>query len=341
MKVLLYEQNANLQKKSGIGRALRHQKKALELNGVEVTFNPKENYDLVHINSSFSKSYRFVKRLNKKKIPCVVHGHSTYEDFRQSFRLWRLIEPWFDRNLSKIYGEAKYIITPTPYSKSLIENYKVTKCPVEAISNGVDLSLYQHDEEKIKAYKEHFKLKEGQKVVISIGLLFKRKGLLDFMEVARKMPDVTFIWFGALNSILIPHEINKAIRQRPKNVIMAGYIDGAIIKGALQGADCFFFPSYEETEGIVVLEALASKIPLLVRDIGVYNGWLKNNYNCYMANNNAEFIEKINYIFTHDNQEMINNGYEVAKERDLAIIGKALINAYNNVIANTKKHDEE
>jgi len=42
MKVLLYEQNANMQKKSGIGRALRHQKFALENNGHEVTFDPKD-----------------------------------------------------------------------------------------------------------------------------------------------------------------------------------------------------------------------------------------------------------------------------------------------------------
>ena len=31
--------------------------------------------------------------------------------------------------------------------------------------------------EKIKAYKEHFNIKEGQKVVIGVGLLFKRKGM--------------------------------------------------------------------------------------------------------------------------------------------------------------------
>ena len=332
MKVLLYEQNANMQKKSGIGRALRHQKKALELNGIETTFNPKDTYDFVHINSSFSKSYRFVKKLNKKGIPCVVHGHSTYEDFRESFRLWRFIEPWFDRNLTKIYGEAKMIITTTPYSKKLIENYECTKCPVEAISNGIDLDEYAYELEKINAFKNHFKIKEGQKVVIGIGLLFKRKGLHDFIEVARRMPNITFIWFGALNSILVTHEINKAIRHRPKNVIMAGYIDGAIIKGAMQGADCFFFPSYEETEGIVVLEALASRVPLLVRDIPVYNRWLENNKNCYMANNNDEFIEKINFILENNNSEIIENGFKVAEERNLKTIGKSLIETYKRII---------
>jgi len=337
MKVLLYEQNANMQKKSGIGRALRHQKKALELNGIETTFDINDTYDFVHINSSFAKSYRLVKKLNKKGIPCVVHGHSTYEDFRESFRMWKTIEPWFDNNLTKIYGEAKYIITPTPYSKGLIENYKCTKCPVEAISNGIDLVEYAHDEAKIEAYKKHFNIQEGQKVVIGVGLLFKRKGLHDFFEVARKMPDVTFIWFGHLQKILCTHEINKAIKNRPSNVIMPGYIDGAVIKGAMQAADCFFFPSYEETEGIVTLEALCSKIPLLVRDIPVYNGWLEKDKNCYMASSNDEFVEKIRYIFQADNSKILEEGYKIAEERSLDKIGKQLLAAYNRVIEQQNK----
>ena len=70
MKVLIYEQNANMQKRSGIGRALRHQKRALESNGIETTFDKKDTYDLVHINSSFKKSYKFMRQLQKKKKFC-------------------------------------------------------------------------------------------------------------------------------------------------------------------------------------------------------------------------------------------------------------------------------
>ena len=42
----------------------------------------------------------------------------------------------------------------------------------------------------------------------------------------------------------------------------------------MTAADAFFFPSREETEGIVVLEALASHQDVVVRDIPVYKGWL-------------------------------------------------------------------
>lgn len=45
----------------------------------------------------------------------------------------------------------------------------------------------------------------------------------------------------------------------------------------MTGADAFFFPSREETEGIVVLEALASRQHLVLRDIPVYDGWVDQN----------------------------------------------------------------
>ncbi len=74
-----------------------------------------------------------------------------------------------------------------------------------------------------------------------------------------------------------PKNIRQIVKEEhPDNVIFPGYIRGEIIEGAYSGADLFFFPSYEETEGIVVLEALASKQNVLVRDIPVYDGWLED-----------------------------------------------------------------
>jgi len=226
-----------------------------------------------------------------------------------------------------MYKHAGMIITPTPYSKKLIEGYKLGP-KVIAISNGIEVVDYQHDEKKIDDFKKFFNIENGQKVVIGIGYPFQRKGILDFFEVARKFPDVKFIWFGHLQKMLTQVKILRGIKHRPDNVIMPGYIDNSIIKGAMQYASCLFFPSYEETEGIVVLEALASHCLVLVRRIGVYDGWLKENENCLMASSNEEFAEKLNYLFDHDCHKLVDSGYELAEKRNLAIVGEQLKAAY-------------
>ena len=328
MKVLLYFESIDKIKKSGIGRAMRHQITALESAGVDYTIDPKDNYDMVHINTLWANSKKLLKKCNKNGIPAIVHGHSTYEDFRDSFRLWKVMKLWFYPQLTYMYKHAGMIITPTPYSEKLIKGYGLCDKVVN-LSNGIELSEYAPDEEKVEAFKKHFNI-TNQKVVIGIGFPFARKGLHDFIEVARQNPDVTFIWFGYLQRILTSMKMLKAMKHKPDNVFLPGYIDNSIIKGAMQYAECLFFPSYEETEGIVVLEALASRLPVLVRDIGVYDPWLVDGKNCLKAKNNEEFNAKLHQIMSSDNSKMVEEGYKVVEERTLEKIGKELKNIYED-----------
>ncbi len=329
MKVLLYSQKNKLLVRSGIGRAFYHQKKALESIGVEYTVDPNDTFDLVHVNIAHSRK---IKQF-RKKYPVIVHGHSTVQDFRRSFTAWRFIAPFFYKHLQNTYGAADLIITPTRYSKFLIESMHVVKAPVLAISNGIDLDSYEYKNEKVEAFRKHFNLTEDSKVVIGVGLLFERKGIHDFIEVARTMPEYTFIWFGHLPSYMTTHFIKKAIKNKPKNVIMAGYVDGDVIKGAFSGANCVFFPSYEETEGIVVLEALASKTPIVLRDIPVYYDWLYDKTHVLKGHNNFEFKNLIEQTTSKDFSQMVERGYDVVKERSIDKIGIELKKAYEHVIS--------
>ena len=145
-------------------------------------------------------------------------------------------------------------------------------------------------------------------------------------------------WFNMYTKEIIEDfDINKAIKNRPANVIMPGYIKGDIIKGAMQCSTCLLFPSYEETEGIVVLEAFASGLPVVVRDIGVYKDWLTDKVNCRKAIDNDGFVDCINDIINGDNTKMIANGYEIAKERSIDKIGNQLKAAYEQTIELNKK----
>ena len=65
MKVLLFSEGMNLIKISGLGRAIMHQQKALKLNGIEYTLDPKDDYDVVHINTLGLKSKALAKKAKK------------------------------------------------------------------------------------------------------------------------------------------------------------------------------------------------------------------------------------------------------------------------------------
>lgn len=339
MKILLYFEGQNIIGKSGIGRALSHQKRALASMGIDYTLDPKAtDYDLLHINTYGPKSLQMVKRAKKLGKKVVFHAHSTEEDFRNSFIGSNQLAPLVKKWLVALYQQADHLITPTPYSKKLLRSYGLTQ-PISAISNGIDLKKYYPDEKKEAAFRKYFHLSETQKVVICVGLFFERKGILDFVEIAKKMPEYTFIWFGDVPMISIPAAVRRVVKKdHPENVIFPGYINGDLIEGAYSGADLFFFPSYEETEGIVVLEALASQQQVLLRDIPVYDGWLNDRMNCYMGNDNQEFEQLIRQLVEHQVPNLSMAGFKTAQEKSITQIGAELKAVYQEVLEQPYDH---
>ncbi|HHY96798.1 MAG TPA: glycosyltransferase, partial [Acholeplasma sp.] len=88
----------------------------------------------------------------------------------------------------------------------------------------------------------------------------------------------------------------------------------------------------EETEGIVVLEALASKSPLVIRDIPVYYDWLEDQKHVLKGNNNNDFVQIIDYIVNHDMSKMTEEGYKIAEARSIDKVALQLKDAYEKVL---------
>ena len=332
MKVLLYFEGENVISKSGIGRAFKHQQRALTSAGIEYTTDPWDpDYDILHINTYYMNSDAIVRHARETGKKVIYHAHSTEEDFRNSFTLSNILAPGVKKWLVHLYTQADALITPTPYAKSILEGYGIEQ-PIFPVSNGIDLKRYERNVDKIVAFRKYFGIRPDEKVVLGVGLYFQRKGLLDFVEVVKKLPDYKFIWFGDTSRLIIPAEISEVIDHHPDNVYFPGYVKGPIIEGAYSDADVFFFPSYEETEGIVVLEALASKCQVVVRDIGVFHPWLENGVNCYMGHDNDEFAEIIEECIENKRCDTIDAGYETACDRSIESVGQQLKQVYEYVL---------
>ncbi|MBG9980495.1 glycosyltransferase family 4 protein [Facklamia sp. DSM 111018] len=329
MRVLLYSENLEKIKRSGLGKSIQHQQKALQEVGIEFTTDLKEPYDILHINTYFLSSFLLALKCRLKGIPVVYHAHSTEEDFRNSFRFSNILAPFFKQWLILCYKLGNVIITPTPYSKRLLESYHLNR-PIYAISNGIDLTQFQINDRKYasKSFRQKYHYKDSDFVVMGIGLYLKRKGLLDFVELAKRMPHVHFIWFGELDLALVPQEIKDAITTQLDNLIFAGYVPNEEIKQALLATDLYIFPTYEETEGIPAIEACAMKANFIVRDIPVFEGWLEDKINVYKAKNIEEFQQLIDRFYRRELPSLGEAAYQVALERSIPTIGLQLKKVY-------------
>jgi 1,2-diacylglycerol-3-alpha-glucose alpha-1,2-glucosyltransferase len=332
MKVKLYFGKEEAIKKSGIGKALIHQKKALELHNISYTTDKEDvDYDILHINTIWFDSIKVIRSARKANKKVIYHAHSTEEDFRNSFMFSNLVSGFFKRWLVYLYSKADYILTPTPYSKKLLETYQIN-VPIEDVSNGVDLDQFKPTGEQIDEFSKKYSIEKKEVLIISVGWLFQRKGFDTFVEVAKQLPNYKFMWFGDVKLSNPTKDIKYIINHLPNNVILPGYIDSYLLKGAYGRSDIFFFPSREETEGIVVLEALSCKTQVVLRDIPVFADWLEDKVTCYKGNNVNDFVTIINSIVDGTNENTIDKGYEVAKDRELLKIGIKLKGVYQKVL---------
>lgn len=331
MKILLYTENEKILSKSGLGKAIKHQMNALDAVNIEYTTNPKDNYDLAHINFYGLKSYMLAKKLKKQGKKIVYHAHSTEEDFRNSFIFSNQISKLFKKWLIKCYTLGDAIITPTEYSKKLLKSYGI-KNDIYVVSNGVELKNFEQDKEKGEEFRRKYDFKKEDKVIVGIGLYIERKGIIDFVELAKKMKGYKFIWFGYSPLIFSRKKVRKAVKTKLDNLIFAGYVEQETICKALNGCDVYIAPTFEETEGITIIEAASCKTNMVVRDIPVFKGWLEDEKNVYMAKDIQEFENKIKKIISGKLPSLVDKAYNIANERKSENIGEKLKDVYEEVL---------
>ena len=336
MKVLLYAEGLKAIGKSGLGKAIQHQMKALEDEGIEYTLDPKdEDYDILHINTWFLKSCAFASHAKKMGKKIVYHAHSTEEDYKNGFILANQTSKIIRKWLIKCYSLGDVIITPTIYSKRLLENYEgLENKKIYAISNGIDLDFFKPNKEYGKEFREKYGYTDKDKVIVGIGLYIERKGIVDFVELAKRMPEYKFIWFGHSPLAAATKPVVDAVKTKLDNLIFAGYVEKDMIRAALNGCDLYIFPTLEETEGIPIIEAMACKTPSIVRDIPIFDEWLVEGKNMYKAKDVDAFEEKIRKILEGQLPSLVENYKSVVEERDMKNIGKKLREVYEELLKN-------
>ena len=221
MSVFLYQGGFRIVQKSGVGQAIVHQKQALEAAHIPVTTQFSADTQVIHINTVFPDSLLKALWARRHGIKIVYYAHLTMEDFRNSFACSNVLAPFFRRWLLLCYGQGDVILTPTEYSKQLLLSYGIHK-PVYSISNGVAADYFRFQKQRRAAFRQAYHLALEAPVVISVGHMIERKGILDYIELARRMPDVTFFWFGYTKPWLLPKNVRNAIHSAPANLIFAG-----------------------------------------------------------------------------------------------------------------------
>ncbi len=335
IKVSIYFGHYSWVEKSGIGQARVNQTTALALQdeAVDVSTRYSRDADIVHINTIFPSSALLARIAMRRGQAVIYHAHSTEEDFRNSFFGSNLLAPLFGLWLRICYRQCHLVLTPTPYSRRLLETRYHLNRPVCDISNGIDLSAFRPDPERRRRFRERHGYDDDEQVVLSVGHYMERKGFPDFIRLARLHPRRSFIWYGYTASGVLSEEVRRELRDLPPNLKLPGFVPSAELAEAYAGSDIFVFMTHEETEGIVLLEALASEIPVLLRDIEIYREWMTDGTDCYKATTLDEFSERMDAVLEGRLPSTVAAGRHIVRQRSLPEVGRQLLVIYRRLLA--------
>jgi len=226
-------------------------------------------------------------------------------------------------------------------ASSYLEKEDILKCfpnaNVNIISDGIDFNSFQNSEKTdskslVKKYTDQ-EFEEVSEVVFSMGRLNKIKGfdvLIDsFSMYVKESPFSKLIIAGADDGV--ENELLNQIESLglSDSVFLIGLVDFNQKKELLSNSSVFALCSEFESFGIVVAEALACGLPVLVSDKTAWKDLNKNNCGIFAENRKEDFFRALNQIrlsnFTSENcKDYVKNNFdwEIVSEKFLNLITK-------------------
>ncbi len=344
MRILNYLELADRIQRSGIGTAVRNQRKALAdsehrlvtspwAGGSPATAGLKrlvgdpafESYDLAHCNLIGPGTVTVAEHAVRTDLPLVLHAHVTREDFAGSFRGSATVGPILERYLRWLYSRADLVLCPSEYTRSTLSTYPIT-APVRSITNGVDIDTLAGYESLRDSSRRRFDL-DGL-VVFAVGNVFERKGVSAFCRLAART-DYEFVWFGPYDTG--PHAsptVRRLVRSPPDNVTFTGWIDD--IREAYAAGDVYLFPTNVENQGIAVLEAMACGAAVVLRKIPVFEELYTDGEDCLLCETLSEFETALERLAADPllRERLGENAKETARRHDLDRVRTELLDAY-------------
>ena len=240
--------------------------------------------DLIHVHVSVPVSDTAGLRCAKKKnIPLVVTYHGDLQEDIGGFIRKMSIYFYNKYLLDKVLSYADIIISPSEYYINESRFLGKYRDKIAVIPNGINIDDFDIPYSK-KECREKLGLPIDKNIVLFIGTLIPYKGanvLVNAMQmITKEVPDteVVFVGGGGMRGEL------KMLSKRlgvEKCVKFAGFVKESLKPLYYRAADVFVLPSTLNTEvfPIVLLEASASGLPIVISDLDTFKCIIEDGYN--------------------------------------------------------------
>lgn len=305
--------------------------------------------DVVHVQVSDPIGLSVVAYARHHGIPVVTTEHNQPEVLTEPLKVPRLVKKPIDAVLSSYFAnrqsKSDFVTMPTKQAIfNLLDGRRELKVPVAAVSNGVDLSTFKPGKASLFAYKK-YGIPADAPIVLYVGRVDPEKNvgavIRAFALVLKQVPEALMLVVGDGVDLA---NLKKQAQDLGvlKSVKFLGRVTGGDLNEIYRMGTVFVTASEIETQGIVLIEAAASGLPLVAVDAGAVSEICVDGVNGFLCQpgNISEMAAAMAKILNEGDlrARFSEKSLELAQEHDFERTLDKFINIYEKVVA--LKHEK-
>ena len=298
-----------------------------EVKRILMDFRP----DVVHVQVSDPIGLSVVAQARKMNIPVVTTEHNQPEVITDPLKMPKLLKKPANALLSSYFRnrqkKSDFVTMPTKQAINNLLSKREIGVPVAAVSNGVDLSHFQPGERTKKPTVVYVGRVDPEKKVELV--------IRAFQEVLKKVPEAELLIAGDGVDRVRLEKLARELKLA-KSVKFLGKVLPPELYQVYQKGWVFMTASEIETQGIVLVEAAASGLPLIAVNRGAVAEICldeKNGFLC-MPGSVSELSHALKSILTDEKlrKRFSDASVKIAAEHDFERTLDRFENIYKKVM---------
>ncbi|MCC5902602.1 MAG: glycosyltransferase [Halomonas sp.] len=265
-----------------------------------------EAFDLIHVHTPFTAHYAGVALGRRLGLPVIATYHTLFEEYLHHYIHW-IPRRWLRlaaRRLSVHQcQQLNALVAPSQAMQQTLTRYGVTTLTT-VVSTGLSLETFCQPQDK-SDFRSHYGLAQKARLLLYVGRAAFEKNidfLIDMLpKVLAEHPTTQLIITGEgpAHDTLVRRAQEMGVAE---SVLFLGYLDrNGPLQAAYRAADVFVFASRTETQGLVLLEAMALGTPVVSTAMMGTLDVLKEGEGCLIADENHDhFSTKVNHLLNDE-----------------------------------------
>jgi glycosyltransferase involved in cell wall biosynthesis len=296
--------------------------------------------DVIHSQHPLWMGDLAITIAHELRVPLVFTFHTRYDEYAQSYVpiAAELASKVAEEVVKRYMRQCTHIVAPTPMIRDLIlREYQVDK-PVSVVPSPVDLTRYENKDSR--RIRQEFGL-DKYEVLLYIGRLAKEKGLEllinAFAMVIADRPQARLMLVGdGPYRRALEGQVQRFGLSR--QVIFTGVIPHEEIPDYAAAADLFVFTSLTDTQGLVLVEAMAAGLPVIAVEAPGPVDILSGGGGLLVPADEDAFVQAVLGLLEDDlrRKEMGEEAFRLAQPYSISAITDRMLAVYEEAILSAR-----